>query len=237
MKLFVFHHAGGSAYAYNSFARSFPGEIEVVVMEMPGRGRKMNQPLIKDARLLARQFYQSVKSQLDQPYAFLGHSLGGLTGYLVIREIEAHQLPLPRAFFISAASAPSEIFNDQRHCLPSSEFWEILHEIGGIPDEVIHDSNFRQSFEPIIRADFEVLETYQYQKQPALDIPMVAIMARNDKLQPETIETWQEESTHPLKTHLLPGDHFYLFNDEQALVTIIKEQLNQSPALHPQAGN
>lgn len=227
MKLYIFHHAGGSAYAYNDFSRALPSEIEVKLMEMSGRGRKMNQPLNTDARVVARQFFEQMKDELNRPYAILGHSLGGLIGSLVIKEIAKAELPSPKIFFISAAKAPSTLGKAKNHLLPSHEFWEMLRNIGGMSEEIINDQGLRELFEPIIRADFEVIETYRHIAEKPLDLPMVAIAGEDDTLTAEAMMLWQEETTRKLEMHILPGNHFYILNQFRPVINIISEKLAQ----------
>lgn len=41
-KLFCFPFAGGSSIVFRKWQEKFPKEIEVIAVELPGRGRRLN---------------------------------------------------------------------------------------------------------------------------------------------------------------------------------------------------
>jgi surfactin synthase thioesterase subunit len=55
-QLFLLHFAGGNIYSFNTIT---PGlkNLEVIPLELPGRGRRMQKGLLKDFDLAANDFF------------------------------------------------------------------------------------------------------------------------------------------------------------------------------------
>ena len=78
LRLFCLPHSGASASVYARWRRVLPDWLQVCPLELPGRGRRMDEPLQRDIKALAAQLADEISRDLDGPYALFGHSLGGL---------------------------------------------------------------------------------------------------------------------------------------------------------------
>ena len=47
-QLFILHYAGGNVYSFNFLKKYVEPYFEVISVELPGRGRRMSEGLIKD---------------------------------------------------------------------------------------------------------------------------------------------------------------------------------------------
>jgi len=88
--------------------------------------------------------------------------------------------------------------DELKHKMPTAQFRAMLQELGGIPDMVFQDEEIMGLFEPVIRADFELLETYVHQKESALDVPIHLCLGRDDNISSEEAKAWQNEMVQPL---------------------------------------
>lgn len=227
MTLFIFHHAGGSSYSYINFKESFPSSIEIEILELPGRGKKIRENLVNNIEEIAESLYLEIRDHLHKPYIFFGHSMGSLVAYLVIKKIFRGNLQLPLIFFTSASPAPPMIKNQGRFTLPSDRFWEMVKKIGGLPDEFFEADELKKVFEPILRSDFQALETYQHSDSIKMDVPIVIFIAEEDTISREACVMWQAETIHEVKLYQFKGNHFYLFeNEKQVIDTILFELEN-----------
>jgi len=66
------------------------------------------------------------------------------------------------------------------HALPEAEFVEKLRRYNDTPSEVLEDAELMQLFLLILRADFELIETYVYKNEPAFDFPITAFGGLSD---------------------------------------------------------
>src|ERR1019366_1340812 len=95
-------------------------------------------------------------------YALFGHSMGATLAYLCLLRIRRAGLPLPEALILSGKSAPTIASKDMRYLLPRAEFVAMLHNMGGCSPEILQEEELLDYFEPILRADFQAVETWQH---------------------------------------------------------------------------
>jgi len=218
--LYTIPFAGGSSYSFYPLIRALDHKLEVRPLEYPGRGQLMGQELIIDAHELARAVFDQLRKKLDgAPYAILGHSMGCLINMLVTRLLVKSGAPLPVHLFMSAMAGPSKLpSGDARHRLSGDEFWSTMESMGGTPREVVEDEAIREFFEPILKSDFEALDTYVYTPDVAFDIPISVMLGDADKVDLGAANLWQRETSRPIDIRTFRGGHFFLFDrlDETA---------------------
>lgn len=223
--------AGGSSYSYSTFGPClFPG-IKLLPVELPGRGKRSREALLYDANALAGDVFQSLRAEIasGKPYSVFGHSMGALLGYLLLRRILKEDLPLPLHFFVSGRGGPSAP-NDREHYykLPKQEFRDKLRELGGSPPEVLEHDALMDFFEPVLRADFQVVETYEHNGEAPLPVPITVLIGKQDTITLEAARMWQEESTSPVKVHEYDGGHFFLFERQKEICSMVSAVLNDA---------
>jgi len=161
MRLFCFPYAGGNAAAFQKWHRAFPDSIEVCSLQYPGRGNRMREPAFTNAIPLAHDVARALTSLLDLPFAFFGHSMGGLIAFEVAREFRRKQLPLPLHLFVSSVRAPQFPNRDRiAPDMPEPQFKEELRRLNGTPNEVLENKELMNLMLPMLRADFSVAHTY-----------------------------------------------------------------------------
>ena len=87
VRLFCFPFAGGSFYAYRGLERCLGNGIRLTGIDLPGHGRRIKEPLLKDAHKMAEDIFTQITPYLSEPYAVYGHSLGAILSVLVVRQI------------------------------------------------------------------------------------------------------------------------------------------------------
>jgi surfactin synthase thioesterase subunit len=224
MELFAFPFAGGSEHCYRELSNSLKG-INLRVQPLPGRGSLISQPCISRIEEMVEYLFRQVNNKLQPPYAFFGHSMGAFIAYMLCRKISNENMPMPKALILSGRKAPSVAEDELKHTMPDQKFRKMLRELGGIPDAVWEDQDIMALFEPIIRADFELIETYAYQRQNALDIPVHLFLGRDDNVTPDQAEAWQKETIQPINITYFDGGHFYFKDDSSLLAQKITEKL------------
>ena len=106
LRLFCFPFAGGSAATYHNWPRIASRRIQVCGVEYPGRGIRLEEEPFMSFRPLIRNLADLLAPHLDEPFAFFGHSMGGLVAFELARTLRARGARLPQHLFISAAAAP-----------------------------------------------------------------------------------------------------------------------------------
>lgn len=224
MELFAIPFAGGSEHCYRDLEKQFTA-IQMTVLALPGRGKLISQPCITSIDDMVNYLFQELQERLYQPYALFGHSMGAFIACMLSRKIDSAGLPMPKAVMLSGRKAPSIKEHEIKHTMPTAQFRTMLQELGGVPDAVWQDEDIMTLFEPILRADFELLETFQYQEQQALDVPFYLYLGKDDEISAEQAQAWQKETSQPLNITYFKGGHFYFQQDAALLAKKISEKL------------
>lgn len=212
VRLFCFPFAGGNEYCYKGL-EPLLGDFDVETLALPGRGRLLAEPLLTDLEALAAKLASGMRIDSQRPYAFFGHSMGASLAYLTARNLLAATGVAPLALFLSARRGPSVAEERQRHRLSDSLFLEELRLLGGCPAEVLEDSDLMEFFLPILRADFQALETYRHQTAPPLQIPITVFAGSEDEVPETHLQAWQLETALPVDIRYYPGGHFYIYDN------------------------
>jgi medium-chain acyl-[acyl-carrier-protein] hydrolase len=165
---------------------------------------------------------------LDKPFAFFGHSMGATVSYELTRRLQANQKPLPMHLFLSGRSAPHlPVVKPPVHHLPDQEFLESMRDLNGTPTELLAHIELMEMMLPVIRADFQMLETWKYQASSPLNIPVSVFGGLADDGVPlENLDAWAACTTGKMKRHIFPGDHFFLHQQYPAMLNIINRALS-----------
>lgn len=227
LRLFCFPYAGGGASLFSPWARELPAEVELVAVQPPGReGRLMEKP-IGDLNEMATAMQRELAPWMDRPFAFFGHSNGGLMAFELTRRLRRAGRPLPRLLITSGRPAPQlPLLDPLIHALPDAEFMDTLRRYNGTPEEILANREIMELLMPMLRADFQLGETYQYTPEAPLALPLVAWGGALDMEVPAAhIEAWGEQAGGEFRFRMFPGDHFFLHGDRAQVLQALNEEL------------
>ena len=83
-----------------------------------------------------------------------------------------------------------------------------------------------------IRADLRLLETYSPIEREPFSMPIMGLVASDDrKVTLEDVSGWRQHTTGPFKIRTMPGNHFYLRDQEKSLAGLVASTIAnyQSP--------
>ena len=226
MRLFCFSYAGGAASVFYPWPKELPPNVEVCAIQLPGRASRMDEAPFTQLVPLVGEITRALDSYLDKPFAIFGHSMGALVGFEVARRLRSERNVEPAHLFASACKAPQSPPGPQTYNLPEPLFIEELRRINGTPQEVFQKKELMQLMIPILRADFEVTETYTY----TADLPFARPISCFGGLQDSDIgrkdlEAWREQTTGSFKLRMFPGDHFFLLTQAKIVLELISREL------------
>lgn len=227
LRLFCFHYAGGSAQAFHGWPARLPPNIEIVAIQLPGRGQRLSEPHIRRLAPLNRIIAQELPPYLDKPFVFFGHSLGALLCFETARSLRRENKPQPAHLFVSATEAPHRRNSyEQLSSLPKSALVKKLHEFNGAPVEALQNDEILDLMLPTVRADFEVFETYEYHPEPTLECPMTIYGGLEDQeVEPEKLAAWSEMTVGASEIRMFPGGHFYLNSSRSIFLQTFADDL------------
>jgi medium-chain acyl-[acyl-carrier-protein] hydrolase len=80
---------------------------------------------------------------------------------------------------------------------------------------------------PTLRADFKLVETYEYHQEPPLDCPILALAGDDDPdVTPAEASAWREQTTAAFSLRILPGGHFFLHQAPGSVMPILCRHLD-----------
>lgn len=220
-QLFLMHFAGGNSYSFNFMAPELKKHFDLHSIELPGRGKRMGEDLIKTHdEAIADLLGQIQMRRNGKPFLIYGHSMGALFGYHVTQELEKNG-DAPEHIILTGNPGPNVEREEPWHALPQKEFFENLKELGGIPLEFFESEELMEFFEPIIRADFELVEKSNlFSNKTPIKTSIKAYMGIDEE-RSDQIENWNNYTTGNCQTELLAGDHFFIHNHTELLVNSI----------------
>lgn len=228
-RVFCFPHAGGGASTYRRWAAAAPEGFQICAVQLPGREDRLREAALTDLHTIVRLVLPEIGPCLDRPFALFGHSMGALIAFELARALRAAGAPLPGHLFISGRRAPQlPALRQPLHALPPGEFERALMAFDGTPREVAEDRELMALFEPVLRADFCVVETYRFEAAPPLPIPLTVFGGAEDReAPPADLEGWREHTTAFGGVHLLAGGHFFPRDCGAQLVAAMHERLGR----------
>lgn len=227
LRLFCLPYAGASSYIFRSWLNHLPNTIEICPIELPGRGRQIKSTPLKQIEPLVKAIALEILPYLDKPFAFFGHSMGGLVSFELARSIRRQYNLEPVHLFISGRRAPqTKDLKPAIHQLPEAEFLRELRQLNGTPEAVLDNHELRSLLMPILKADFAVLENYIYSDEAPLNCPISVFGGLQDKqVSLEQLEAWQAQTVNTFSLEMLPGNHFFI-NSSQSLISELSKHLN-----------
>ncbi|KZN32658.1 hypothetical protein N480_25295 [Pseudoalteromonas luteoviolacea S2607] len=211
LRLFCFPYAGGAPSIFMPWVNDMPAHIELVAVQLPGRGARLMESAhnTMDALITELMSHQAFITQ--KPCIFFGHSLGSRIAYELASHLLQTDKTIPLKIIASGSRAP-HLKSHKRpfYNLPHDEFVEELKSLNGTPKEILENTELMELFLPLLRADFEIAECYQANKD-ALPTPINVLFGTDDvDVTAEQIDAWQDLSAAPITKHEFNGDHFFI---------------------------
>lgn len=221
---------------YFRWRRLLPAWIEVVPLELPGRGSRIAEPAVREFDALATRLVESLASGRhgSGPYALFGHSMGALLAHGIARRLHAQGAPLPQALLVSAAAAPSRRAGEHFPAAgDSAALTAELRRHGGTPDELFSNPELLRMTLDLLDADYRVCESYRYRPAPPLPLPIHVFAGREDDIDEPCLRAWWDESGRESTLDWFHGGHFYLRESESALLHRIAACLRRARVSPP----
>jgi medium-chain acyl-[acyl-carrier-protein] hydrolase len=230
LRLFCFPYAGGGVAPYYAWTNLIHPEIELLRIQLPGRETRLREPPFTELSSLVQTLAMELKPWLDVPYAFYGHSMGALIAFELILRLRETSSPLPLHLFVSSFRAPHLQDPDPvSPDLPEPQFIEKLQQYDGINEAVFMNSELIEIFLPILRADFSLLDSYQYKENEPLACPITVFGGLTDpKINRMEISSWNRLTTGDFNCHFFPGGHFFINESQTEMLSYMNRYLAQS---------
>lgn len=226
--LFCAPHAGAGAATFRDWQRHLPAWLELVALQLPGRGAKYAIPPIRDWNTLRTVLLDQVTPKLAGPFAIFGHSMGALIGLELAHAIRSRHGLEPIWLGASACTAPSRrSLESDWLTRPRETVIERLRMLGGTSEEVLRDSSLLDALLPVLRADFHLCGTYESEPRAPLSAPLLVLGGTADEVSSprENLSAWSREASGDFQLEMVDGGHFFIEANRQAVIRRIVEAI------------
>ncbi len=227
--LFCLPHAGAGASAFRGWAEALAPEVEALVVQLPGRERRIDEPAGIDPPAIAAAVAAALAARGVPGYGFYGHSLGGRLAFEVTRELRRIGAPMPARLYVGAAPPPDIELPPDLRGLPEATddvIAERLVRLGGIPREFFDYPELLGLVVQVIRADFKWLENNAYRPEPPLAVPIIGFAASDDRLAPPPeMAGWIRHTNAGLTMRQVTAGHLFVQDLRDQLTAFIRADL------------
>ncbi|MFF8732362.1 thioesterase II family protein [Streptomyces sp. NPDC015171] len=226
-RLLCLPHAGGSASFYFPFSKALSPAVDVLGAQYPGRQDRHHESPARSIQELAQGVFRALDGTDERPLALFGHSMGAVVGFELARLLEDAGRP-PVVLFVSGRRGPAVQRVDTVHLGGDARLIEEVTKLDGTDAELFQDEELLRMILPPLRADYYAIETYQRTPGPRLSCPFVALTGDVDpRVTPDEARIWSEETEGVFELEVLPGGHFYLMDQQQAVLARIEATLRR----------
>lgn len=212
VRLVAFHHAGGSASAYFPLVHGLPEDWDLLLLDLPGRGKRHRATPVQDMPSLVAGATEDVLGWSGAPLALFGHSLGAVLAVEVARSLQGRGV-FPVWVGVSGRVAPSHPADDtDPRFEPSDEkLLGQLTAMGGMPDRIDELPEFRDRVLRLVRSDLRALGSYRpVPGRERVAAPLTAFGAADDAwAPPAAIAAWAQETSAGFRQRQFTGGHFH----------------------------
>ncbi|WP_257325458.1 thioesterase II family protein [Pseudoalteromonas rhizosphaerae] len=230
-RIFCFPYAGGTSSIYYNWAKYFlPHNIEVVAINLPGRGARFADPFDVSIEDAVTKVLSEFDDLFNRPFYLYGHSNGGLYAYELASQLaKAGRLHNCKHLFIGAKAAPRKRYcREPLHLLSDSAFRQALRDLGGTPEALLADQQLLDLLSPMLRSDFRLGHEYMHtEPEHCLSaLPATLIYGTGDKdVGSKEVSGWQE-LLPAAQLHAIEGEHFFIHHQQAELIDSLLNKMS-----------
>lgn len=229
VRLICFPHAGAGASIYYAWTRLLPSAVGLYGVQLAGREQRVDEPLAIEWAPVVGEITHALGQFDDRPFAFYGHSLGGLLAYEVAAALQRSGAALPSVLFAGGAYAPSAVSKAHTQFADEAGLLRVVRRLGGVADELTADAQFVRYFLPVIAADFTLFNRYTYDSSDdPLACPVVAVHGTNDIDHGRVSALqWRSHAAHGFHVEQVRGGHFFHRDGAGETVDLVLRRLSE----------
>jgi medium-chain acyl-[acyl-carrier-protein] hydrolase len=242
VRLYCLPCAGGLASIYYKWRAYLSEEIELVPIELAGKGQRWEEHPYQGLNEAVADVYENIRHSLNErPYAIWGHSMGAIIAYELAHRIRRSSRRNPEHLLLAGHKAPHIRGTSKNlHRLSDEEFKQEILALGGTPNDIFINKELAAMFIPILKSDYRILETYEYKPHSdRLDCNISIFYGSEDTLfAAEDAAAWEQLYTaRTCDIYGYTGGHFFIHEQAKSVVEKVNNILNRFSVSNAVAGH
>ncbi|WP_188394020.1 type I polyketide synthase [Mesorhizobium sp. SARCC-RB16n] len=229
-RIICFPHGGGGFQSFRNWPNYLPDDVELICLDLPGRGKRSAEAAIRSMDVLVPMVIEALQAFSDRPFVFFGHSAGALVAYEIARSLEKVGRPSPFHVVVSAhPSADLPPDEPPMYRYADDRLADVIRSLGMVPKKALANEKLLLDFIlPPLRADFELVETYDRN----LPTPLKAAITAMGGVQDETInandlDEWRRLTTSRFARIMFDSDHFFTHSMTEEVVSSLLREVGE----------
>lgn len=162
IQFICFPYAGGGASVFYSWKQQLMDVADVLAIQYPGHESRFSEKPFTNMEELVRLIYKEIGHGISTNCVLFGHSIGARIAYEFTKYYEQVSHNKIRHLIVSGSRAPHFQEKNPIHALPDEAFIKEIKRFKCTPNEILENQELLEIFLPMLRADFELDETYFY---------------------------------------------------------------------------
>lgn len=219
VQLFILPYAGGSAAAFKGLAGLLSSEIDTVIIEYPGRGRRIQELFADSWKMLVEDTKLQILDRRNRniPFAVLGYSMGTALAYELIQ----HGLEEKPVHAFLCARGAGDRFDKSAGMATHEEFILEMRMLGGIDKRIENDMRLIKYFTKPAYEDYRLLQEYIYQAELGMPECNFTVFYCEKDTPYSEVAMWKTRTTGTVTFHEMGKNHFFLLSDAEKMADVI----------------
>lgn len=215
-ELFAVPHVGAGSSVFNALRATLADDgVALTATVMPGHGRRIRERPHDTMDALLAEFAAMAEhdgyAAFAGDYGLLGHCSGALIAYEMARILVRAPCPNPRLLVVCSCLPPALVHDTGISRLSTEDLFAHTAAAGGTAEAVMQDRDFRAVIEPVLRADWALVEGYSPRPAPLLPVPVLAVRSHDDPLvAADDMRMWGDLTGEPFRSAEFGSGHWAL---------------------------
>ena len=224
-------HVGAGTASFRPLLAHLPPSCIARCVRLPGRERGSGENPEWTAADTAGAVADDVASMIAQRelrLVVVGQCYGAWLAYRIVTELSAAAAAACRGLLVLSQVPPADAPVSPLHLADDEEVWSGVRQLGGTPEELVADPDFRALQLPVLRADLRAYEERQAFVGAPIDVPITAMAGRTDPAVPVgSLRRWAAHTSR-YREHLLDSGH-WLAEEQPAVIAGVIQQMLDRP--------
>ncbi|MBA3773942.1 MAG: SDR family NAD(P)-dependent oxidoreductase [Ramlibacter sp.] len=239
MRVLTFPFVGGGATVFNSWPDDMGSAFEIMAVQYPGRGNRVDETPIDDMPTLVKAIAENILPYLDRGFAIYGHCMGSLIAYEVAHYLQTHFDETPLKLVIAGWPAPPLVQkyveglegiegNYMLENVTDDDVLNVLTRNRLIAPELVADRQRMAPLMPGMRAELKMLGLYRHTARERLRCPVTCLLGTEDSLfNAAQLRSWRDVTSGAFSFVQVPGEHLFIKGKDRRPIETIRRELEE----------